>query len=235
MTLAVRRDLRGKDKKGGYSQSEFWWRAGNDFYSAGVFDSRSKSLHELSNFQVSSDFKVLKRLDAEQVSWLDSLLGWNMSKVRQFVFQENKQDFEVKQFRGLPLPIPEKPQDFYEVRTDPDTMNFSQLRRFIKRQLRSGIDVAGYMADLYEKLAFPVFNLIVALVVLPFALKPARTRGMAGSVMAALVIGFSYYAVHSFSLALGRAELMPALLSAWLANLLMGFVAMVLMLGAEAP
>jgi lipopolysaccharide export system permease protein len=58
---------------------------------------------------------------------------------------------------------------------------------------------------------------------------------MAFSSLAAIFVAFTYYAVDSFSISMGRAELLPPLLAAWMANILMGIVALVLNLGAEAP
>ena len=114
-------------------------------------------------------------------------------------------------------------------------MSYRRLSKFIREQKANGLAVSSYYADLYEKIAFPCVSFIVVLVSLPFALKPARTGSMAGSFLAGLVIGFTYYAVHSFSVAMGRAEMYPALLAAWMANILLGVIGVILNLGAESP
>jgi lipopolysaccharide export system permease protein len=88
---------------------------------------------------------------------------------------------------------------------------------------------------MHSKLAFPFVIFITGLVVLPFTLRPARSGSMAFSSLAAIFVAFTYYAVDSFSISMGRAELLPPLLAAWMANILMGIVALVLNLGAEAP
>ena len=227
-------EIRRKDKTGDYSQSDFWWRSSGIFYSVGMFDSRSKTLYDVSKLELSGTFKIDRRVDAREAVWLDPLLGWNMRGVTDYRFVQNN-TLDIKTYKSMPLPISEKPSDFYDVKTDASTMSFQELRRFIKKQGANGISTSSYLANLYEKLSFPFINLIAALVVLSFALKPARSGSMAASVLAALIIGFSYYAIHSFSIALGKAELMPPLIAAWTANILMGFVGVVLLLGAEAP
>ena len=90
-------------------------------------------------------------------------------------------------------------------------------------------------ADLQAKISFPFIILVVSIVSLPFALRPARTGSMAFSFLAGLFIGFSYYAIHAFSVAMGRAELWNPFLAAWMANVVMLFVGTVLNLGAESP
>lgn len=227
-------DIRQKTKTGLYSQNDFWWRSKNAFYAVGIFDSRTNILHNISKFEVDRNFEVRQRTDADQVAWLDELLGWSMMDVNIYRFGEGA-SVEEEDFSKLPLPIDEKPADFYDTKTDPDTMTFGQLRKFIARQAENGLSIGSYLAYLYEKISFPFIDFVVVLVVLPFALKPARSGSMTASLLSALAVGFSYYAIHSFSIAMGRAELLPPFLAAWMANLLMGFVGIVLMLGAEAP
>jgi len=238
-------DIRKKDARGGYSQNDFWWRTGATFYSAQTFDSSTNELSGFSSFEIDPQFDIQRRTDAERVRWVNKNLGWNMLSIDEYRFGSrpttsagappSAPTIEQRSFHSLPLPIQETPNDFYEVKSDPYTMTISQLRRFIKRQRQNGLDVSGYLPSLYEKFSFPFVNFIIALVVVPFALRPARSGSMAGGVLAGLIIGFSYYAVHSFSLALGKAELIPPGLSAWLANILLGFVGSILLLGAESP
>lgn len=227
-------DIRKKDERGGYSQSNLWWRKGETFYSADTFDSRTNSIHGLSSFQVDSNFRVERRVNAKRTDWIDKLLGWSMRDVTQYRF-ETDGSIKSQELRMLPLPLEERPTDFYDVKTDPNTMSLFELRKFVQQQMQAGVSVLGYLPYLYEKVAFPLSSLIVGLVVFTFALRPARSGGMASSVLAALLIGFSYYAVHSFSVAMGKAEILPAFISAWIANALLGFVASVLILGAESP
>jgi lipopolysaccharide export system permease protein len=228
-------DIRQKDKKGGYSQSDFWWRHGDNFYAFDLFDSRTNTIHSLSRFEISQDWRVAQRTDARTAHWIDKGLGWNMRDVTTRLFNENSGLTFEEHIRSLPLPIKEVPSDFYDVRSDPATMSFSELRRFIKRLQRNGISTTQYMPDLYSKMAAPLVIFITGMLVLPFTLLPARSGSMALTSIAAISIAFLYYAVDSFSISMGRAELLPPFLAAWSANIVMGIVAFVLNLGTEAP
>lgn len=226
-------DIRKKDKRGGYNQEHFWWRNKDSFYSVDLFDSRTNTLFDLSQFELSDDWNVVTRTDAERVSWLPAGLGWSMKGVHRFLF--DKDPVLIQNLPELPLPIYETPADFYEFNDDPSLMSFRELKRFIKKQGRNGVSTTQYLPDMYSKLAFPFVVLITALVVLPFTLQPARSGSMATSSLLAIFVAFTYYAVDSFSISMGRAELLPPLLSAWMANIVMGILALVLNLGAEAP
>jgi lipopolysaccharide export system permease protein len=227
-------EIKKKDQRGSYSQSDIWWRSKGEFFSVGQFDSRTATLQNLSKFQISENLEIIERTDAKEVEYVDPILGWTMRDLTRYRFDSDRTP-TIEKIKQLPLPMNKTPQDFYDVDTDPETLSFRGLRKFIRQQERNGIPIAQYMADLYAKLSFPFFNLIVALVVIPFALQPARSGNMAKSILAAFIIGFSYYIVHSFAVSMGRAEFLPAFLAAWTANIFMGVIGGVLLLGAESP
>lgn len=227
-------DIRQSHKEGKFNQTDFWWRDENDFYSAGIFDSRDETLFGLVRLKLSPEFKPVLRIDAKQVKWISPEFGWTMYGVQQYAFSEG----ESVQSSTLPsatLPISEEPKDFYDSKTDPLTMSYSQLRNFIDEQLRNGVSAREFLADLYAKLSFPLVTFICSFVALPFAILPARTGSMAASFTAGIMIGFLYYVIHSLSLALGRAEILSPLWAAWNANLLLGIAGVLLLWGAEEP
>ena len=227
-------DIRKKHETGTYSKENVWWRSGRDFYSISAFDSRSNTMLDFSRLELNTDFKVTDRTNAHKVRWIDENLGWSMHQVVDF---DLAPDNSVKStsVKRLTLPITEKPEYFYDVRLDAELMSFRALKKYMRKLANDGISTKNYISDLHAKLAFPFINFIVILVALPFALKPGRSGNLGASFIAGITIGFLYYVVHSFSFSLGRAELMNAILAAWMANILMGFVGVVLNWGAEAP
>lgn len=227
-------DIMRKDEKGTYSQNDFWWRDENSLYSVAMFDSRSNTLHDLSKFDLNSNFDISLRDDAQTAKWIDPQLKWSMRNITEIRFP-NRGDPETRKLHSLPLVIPQRPEDFYDVERDASSMSFSRLRKFIKEQSRNGVAVTGYYADLYEKFSFPFISTILVLVAFPFMVRPARTSALASNFFFGLVFCFLYYVIHSTSLAFGRAELIPPLISAWTANILMSIIGLVLTLGAESP
>lgn len=226
-------EIRQKDSRGAYNQADFWWRQGSHFYAISLFNSKTKSMQNLSDFEINQEWDVIRRTDADSVRWVAPGMGWNMKNVSRFHF--DGETVKSERFQNLPLPIAESPRDFYDFNDDPSTMSFVELRDFISKQRNNGIATTQYLPELYGKLAFPFVILITGLLVLPFTLLPARSGSMAVSSIAAIFVAFAYYAVDSFSIAMGRAELLPPILAAWSANIVMGLVAFVLNAGSEAP
>lgn len=228
-------EIQAKHKNGTYSQSNFWWRNGENFYSSEHFNSGEASLLGFSHFILNSAFEVKERVLAKKVIWLNEIYGWRMEDTQQLIFNDTNNNSDLKEATAFPLIIKEKPKDFYDKETDPFTMSFSELNSFIKKQQANGVATKQYFADLHAKLSFPFVCFMVTLVALPFALVSSRSGNLAKSFFLGLIASFSYYAVHSFSLALGRAEIWNPIFAAWIANILLGFVGCVLLLGAEAP
>ena len=228
-------DIRKKDESGSYSQSDFWWRSGDSFYAIDIFDSRTNTLHDVTKLELNLDnFDILARTNSKKAKWVSPELGWTMQNVEEYEFHANDAPKKAAH-KSLPLPISEQPKDFFKAKMDPHTMSYFQLKEFILKQKENGISILGYLSDLYSKFSFAFVTFVITLVAIPFALKPARSGSMAFSLLAGMIIGFSYYAVHSFSIAMGRAELWPPLLAAWTANILLCIIGVVLNWGAEAP
>jgi lipopolysaccharide export system permease protein len=226
-------DIRKKDKKGGYNQNDFWWREQDGFYSVQEFDSRDNSLHELTEFKISDNFEVLRRLDAKRADFIGQNLGWSLFSVKDYQFSRKFESPVVDSFPNYPLLIKKTPRDFYDFETDPSIMSYAELRRFMKLQSTNGLPTSHYLADLYDKISFPLASFIVSFVIIPLSIRSARSGKIAGSILLSLILGFSFYALHSFSIALGRAEIIPPLLAAWFTNAFFFALGSILIVGAE--
>lgn len=226
-------DIKQRHQNGGLSKDNIWWRNQNQFFSASFFDSRDNTLHDFSSFELNPEFDVHRRTDSQVAKWVP-YLGWSMSNIDQYSFFTDDK-ISIRQIPIFPLPISQTPQFFYRSEIEPETMSFFELNSYVQKLKEDGIATAEYTVDLLSKFAFPLINLIVVLVVLPFALKPARSGNLATSSIAGIAIGFSYYVINAFSIAMGRAELWDPWIAAWMANLLMGSIGIILNWGAEAP
>ncbi|MCI5064305.1 LPS export ABC transporter permease LptG [bacterium] len=227
-------DIKHRDRDGHFDREFFWFREGRDFFSVELFDSREDALLDLAVFSLGDDFLVKRRKDIEKTTYIGDSLGWSMKGITERDFGEGGK-ISSHEYSSLPLPIAAQPEKFYISKTDPSTMSFKELRRFIEEQDENGLSTKSYLGDLYAKVSFPFINIIVPLLVIPFAVGSGRTKSLAGAAIAAIFTGFSYYVIHSLAIALSRAELWPPLLSAWAANIVLTAVGVLLFMGAEAP
>jgi lipopolysaccharide export system permease protein len=227
-------DIQKKDERGTYSKSNYWGRKNNRFINLTMFDSRTDSMMGISVFNTNPEFEVTRRTNATRAHWIDETYGWTMKEVTDYRFTNTNQT-EVERLPAFPLATTEDPESFYSVETDADTMSYRSFRKYVKRQAETGVATAKLQTDLYAKIAFPFITFIASFVSLTFAIRPARSGSLAMSFVAGLVIGFSYYVLHSYAIAMGRAEILEPAVAAWLANFIMLGVGSVLYLGVDSP
>jgi lipopolysaccharide export system permease protein len=98
-------------------------------------------------------------------------------------------------------------------------MSYRELRDYIARLEATGFHVKKYMVELYSKLSFPLVNLVMVLVAIPFSLQSPRGGRLFG-VALAIAIMAGYLVVHFVALAFARADLLPPLMAAWTANII---------------
>ena len=95
------------------------------------------------------------------------------------------------------------------------------------------MEVTRYLVQLYSKLSFPLVHVIMALVAIPFALVSPRSGGRAMGIGVAIVIAAGYWVVHSVAIAFAQADLLPAALAAWTADIVFAGIGTALFLSAR--
>ncbi len=162
---------------------------------------------------------IVRRIDAERALWDESAGRWYLKNV---VIREFDSDGAVVNSSGSPhmeAPFKESPATLKVYSSTKGEFNFLQLRGQIKNLERSGYDARRLKLDYQKKFALPLANLIVVLLGLPFALE-CRRGGLIIGFALSLAAALSYYGTFQIALALGRGGLFPALVAAWMANLL---------------
>ncbi|OPZ81034.1 MAG: putative permease YjgP/YjgQ family protein [bacterium ADurb.Bin425] len=80
----------------------------------------------------------------------------------------------------------------------------------------------------YQKFSQPLACLIVALAGAPLGLLARRSRSNMGLIYSAVIV-FLYYVLQSSSGAMGDAGRIPAMLAAWMPNLVIGALGIVIL------
>ncbi|MDP6797308.1 MAG: LptF/LptG family permease [Candidatus Krumholzibacteria bacterium] len=111
------------------------------------------------------------------------------------------------------------PRDFLEQKSEPDAMQYEELREHIERSNRSGEDASHLEVDLHIKRSYPLANLIILLIGTGLSARHRRIT-MAAGVGWTVGVGLSYIALLRIGMALGHAGVMSALAAAWIPNLI---------------
>jgi len=223
--------IRGQLPRHLQRQTQIWYRSSDTrFFRMALLDPVGKSMEGLLVLDISPGFRLIDRLDARLAQWTPE--GWRLTDgVYRHVGPQNRVTSEM--FDARLVAMPEHIDDFIQVQNAPDTMSFLELRAYVSRLREGGHRVNRYLVQLYSKLSFPLVHVIMALVAIPFALVSPRSGGRAMGIGVAIVIAAGYWVVHSVALAFAQADLLPAALAAWTANIVFAGIGTALFLSAR--
>ena len=223
--------IRGQLPRHLQRQTQIWYRSSDTrFFRMALLDPVGKSMEGLLVLDISPGFRLIDRLDARLAQWTPD--GWRLTDgVYRHVGPQNRVTSEM--FDARLVAMPEHIDDFIQIQNAPETMSFLELRAYVSRLREGGHRVNRYLVQLYSKLSFPLVHVIMALVAIPFALVAPRSGGRAMGIGVAIVIAAGYWVVHSVALAFAQADLLPAALAAWTANIVFAGIGTALFLSAR--
>jgi len=218
-------EIKKQETRGSFKQAQIWYRGkDNSIYNFNLYDPDTAMIQGVYLYFMTSDFRPRLQVSMEKAQWQGGKwMGYNVQ-----VIMLSASGLPTIQKRDqMILPIQETPADFEEVQISPDKMGFFDLRDYVHTLAAEGSDVTPYLVDMHAKIAFAFVTLILTVIGVIFSVHAERSGGVARSIGLGIIIGFSYWIVHAFSVSFGRSGTLHPILAAWVANilfLLMGLV-----------
>ena len=210
--------IRGQMPRHLQSRERLWLRtADSRFYRVELLNPGSADLYGVTVLEVDhTTFRLQSRLDARRAHWTPD--GWELTDG---AFREFSPGGEVQTipFVVTALDLREDIDDFTKIHKPISAMSYSELKDYVVRLEATGFQAKKYAVELYSKISFPVVNLIMVLVAIPFSLQSPRGGRLFGIALAIAIMA-GYLVVHYVALAFARADLLPPLLAAWTANII---------------
>lgn len=196
-----------------YKKDQIWFKDGPRVYHIDLFLPTEGLLRGITLYELDKQTRPILRMSAAEGTVVDG--RWTFSEVQALDMGDHP---SLTQVDHLPFDYGLDALAMLEKR--PDEMNFMQLRGFIGKLRSEGVPTHTYETEMHARFAFGLVSILLAVVGLPFAVRPARHGGAMSGVALAIAAGFSYWLVFSFVLTLGKNGLAPPLLAAWTPNLL---------------
>jgi lipopolysaccharide export system permease protein len=209
--------IRGQQPRHLQTRARLWLRSPDArFYRIELVAPETSDLYGMTILEVDRDFRLVRRLDAQQAHWTRQ--GWVVRDGASRTFAPTGQ-VETAPFAVTTIALPETIEDFTEIQKLPTAMSYRELSEYVARLEAAGFQAGKYLVDLYAKLSSPLENLIMVLIAIPFALQSPRGGRLFGIALAiAIMVG--YLVLDRAALAFARAEMLPPLLAAWTANII---------------
>ncbi len=211
-------EVQKQESMGIFKQNEIWYRGNHAIYNFRMFDAQNNALHGITIYYLDPKFRLLQRIDAEKAQWQDG--KWIFQNVLIASMADGGGFPKLEKLSSQTMNLPEKPADFKKVQKEADKMGFFELYPYIRKLQSEGYDMTRYLVDMHGKLAFSFVSIILLVIGICFSLRSERSGGVAQSIGAGVIIGFSYWLVFAFSLSLGRSGTLYPLLAAWIPNLI---------------
>lgn len=222
--------IKNKTFRGHFNDAEIWYHGNGSFTNIDRFDANRNEIYGLRRYEFDDDFQLRRMVEARMARWSGN--GWESSDVREMRFGADG-SLTTSPLPASGLRIDERPEDFTAVHREAEDLSYQSLAREIDDLRRKGIDTTEARVDLWLKLAVPFTSIVMALIAIPLASRHTRGSGVAASVGAALVVGFSYWVVLALTTSLGRGGVLPPPLAAWTANLIFGAIGLIFFLSAD--
>ena len=171
--------------------------------------------------------RTLERATARTASWRPGPGGWMLRDGYHHAFEAAgpvETPFDSLALTRLTL----SPEDLARQQKEPEEMDYSELARYVDRARANGEDVTRHLVDLHLKISFPFTCLVILLLAAPLG-AGARRTGRALHFGLGILICFAFYGSVKTGQALGWNGVLAPWLGAWLANLVYGGLAILLL------
>ncbi len=163
---------------------------------------------------------VFQRLDAQRMSYIDSLSMWAVRDYSLRTFDSTGHETSVHISDGdTLLALNFVPEDIAQRFKSPEELNFNELDKRIEILQDNGVNTRRWEVVQQFKISFAFTNLIVMLFGLPLVVMKMKGGLTFGAGMSVFVI-FTYYALIKFGQSLGFKGILEPILSAWMGNII---------------
>jgi len=195
------------------------------------FDPASQAIFGFTRYFFDADFRLVRRLDAAKGEYQND--KWTLQEAMDQQLDQGNNSHNINLKETVEEDLQLHPDDFQRIVQKSEEMNFQDLRAYVKKVESEGYDARVYRTDLYAKSAAPFVCIIMGLVGIGLTAGRRLNKGLPISITIGICVGFLYWVFQSFCVSLGYADVLPALVSAWIANGLFLCMGTVLVINAE--
>ncbi len=165
---------------------------------------------------------LVKRVDAEQMKWLDG--RWVLKNAAERDFSQGKEELKrydsisVSDIGGLNK-INLVPNQIIKKQLKPDEMNYTELNDFIDSMQKGGQKTDRQLVDFYSKISFSFSNIIVIIFGMSISTGSKRRKGLALQFGISILVSFVYLGFVKISQSFGYNGDLDPFLTAWMANI----------------
>ncbi len=199
------------------TREDVWLKQENQIIHINYFNPHDKTIEGITLTELDSNFNMIKRIDAQKGVYEKGI--WSFSNVLEQKYSTTEDDYIVESYENKKYSMDLVPQDLEEIVKKSKEMSIFELAEYIRKVESEGYDATTYRVDLYGKTAFPFVCLLMAMIGAAIGMRPLAKENMPMGIAVGIGISFLYYVMHGFCMSLGYGKVLPAFMSAWIANI----------------
>lgn len=117
------------------------------------------------------------------------------------------------------MPLNKAPKDISNDQKKPEEMSIKELKQQVNVLKSQYVKASNYEVELYQRFSIPMASFVFSLIGTPLGLQPHRSSSSIGLGISIIII-FIYYTIMTITTALGQGGAVPALIAAWIPNII---------------
>jgi lipopolysaccharide export system permease protein len=217
-TTYLWREIKGRqDFSLDIKSSKIWYRSKNYIYNLKTFDQKTSAIQGFGVYLFDQSFNLRQHVEAGTATYDQG--EWVLKEGMITIFPEDSTFPLSKRFAEKRLKLPDSPAEFGEIERQVETLRLKDLWRFIMRNKASGLKTDSYEVDFHARVSMSFIPLVMALLVVPFSVRPRRQGALGRDVSICIGLIMVYWILFSISLSLGRSGTMQPWVAVWTPSL----------------
>jgi lipopolysaccharide export system permease protein len=206
--------------------NRIWYRSENMLFNIKTLNPEAKKAQGITLYYFDNAWNLVQLITARDVDMQTH--GWNLKDGFVTLFASESSFPLTKAFDSKIIEMNEDLTDIQTASNTSDQMTVRELGRFIDHNKEAGLDTLRYEVDYHSKFGYAFAAFVMALLGVPFSVGKSRSGGSMINVGICIGLAFTYWAMFSSFITLGQHGAFPPILAAWTANILMGFLSLIL-------
>ncbi|MEW6674006.1 MAG: LPS export ABC transporter permease LptG [Thermodesulfobacteriota bacterium] len=212
-------------------EKNIWMKGNRAIIHIKHYDPKIPAIYGITLNYFDREFKLTRRVDAPKGIYRQG--QWVLYDIMEQNLIPQQGSYDVGFYPERVEKLEFVPEDLKRVAKKSEEMGFKELYAYIRRIENEGYDATAQRVDLYAKFAFPFVCLLLSMVGTGIAIRGKLREGLPVSIVYGLGVAFLYWVFYSFSVSLGRGEMLPPLLAAWAPNFVFLCAGVLMLMHAE--
>ncbi len=219
----LRTEIRGNASQN-ISSKDLYFRDGNRIISVNQSFPTKGVVLGLTIVEFNDNFMPTKRIQAEKAQ--HTVNGqWRLSEavIWEFV-PETRAVSSFAQQSQLIVDLKRQPSEILQLWNRPEDLTVGELLQLSEKLQEEGYDPKAYQVEKHIRFAKSAIPIIMVLIGIPFALQRGRNASFSLGIVISLIIFVVYFILHSVFAVFGAIAILPPMVAAWSANILMALI-----------